>query len=91
MRIHVTLTGNGSGVPAGMFALVQPDGTVQPPDAHTLPMQQLVGGADLDASLSFVVPRHSGSYALRVTDGALTTDLPLGAVDAPPRPNPHQH
>ena len=91
VRIHVTLTGNGNGVPASMFALVGPDGTVQPPDAHTLPMQELVDGADLDASLSFVVPRHSGSYALRVTDSADSTDLPLGAVDAPPRPSPHQH
>ncbi len=91
VRVHLTLSGNDVVVPRAIFSLRRPDGTVVAPDATTLPSDALPDGAQLDASLSFVVPRASGTYALVVRDGDSETTLPLGSAIAAPRAAPHQH
>ncbi len=91
VRVHLSLTGQDDVFVADAFALRRPDGTEVPPDASTLPLAALPSGAHVDASLSFIVPRATGSYALVVRDGDAATALPLGDVDAAPRPDAHQH
>ena len=91
VRVHLTLTGNGSRMSPEAFTLLQPDGTVQPPDASTIPAEELLDGGFVDSSLSFVVPRTSGAYTLQVRDGDIVTGLLLGDVDAPPRPSADHH
>ena len=91
VRVHLTLTGNGSRMSPEAFTLLQPDGTVQPPDASTIPAEELLEGGFVDSSLSFIVPRASGSYSLQVRDGDTVTELVLGDVDAAPRPAEEHH
>ena len=91
IRVHLTLTGNGSRMSPEAFTLLQPDGTVQPPDASTIPAEELVDGGFVDSSLSFIVPRASGAYSLQVRDGDTVTGLVLGDVDAAPRPHEEHH
>jgi hypothetical protein len=91
VRVHLNLTGNGSQVSPGSFHLLTPDGTSQPPDASTIPAEELLDGGSVDSSLSFVIPRRSGAYTLQVRDGDHITGLLLGDVDAPPRPRAHTH
>jgi hypothetical protein len=91
VRVHLTLTGKGSRMSPEAFALLQPDGTVRPPDASTIPAEDLLEGGFVDSSLSFIVPRASGSYSLQVRDGDTVTELALGDVDAAPRPAEEHH
>jgi hypothetical protein len=91
VRVHLTLAGNGSRMSPQAFTLLQPDGTVRPPDASTIPAEELVDGGFVDSSLSFIVPRASGAYSLQVRDGDTVTELALGDVDAAPRPSEGHH
>lgn len=91
VRVHLTLGGADALVPTSAFTLRLPDGNVVDPGMSTLPGAVLPAGADMDSSLSYVVPRASGSYTLLVRDGGTTTEVPLGAVTAVPRPDAGHH
>jgi hypothetical protein len=91
MRVHLQLTGNDSDVAATAFSLALPDGTRLTPEMNTLPNGTLPSGVNVDTSLSFVLPRGSGDYALQVSDGSTSTSVPLGQVTAVPRPSAHNH
>jgi hypothetical protein len=86
MRVHLELTGANATIPASAFSLVLPDGSLLAPEMNTLPASTLPDGVSVDTSLSFVLPRGSGDYALQIGDGATSTTMPLGIITAVPRP-----
>jgi hypothetical protein len=86
MRVHLELTGANSTIPASAFSLVLPDESLLAPEMNTLPASTLPAGVSVDTSLSFVLPRGSGDYALQIGDGATSTNVPLGSITAVPRP-----
>jgi hypothetical protein len=86
MRIHLQLTGSGSSIPAAAFSLSLPDGATLAPEMNTFPVEALPEGVNVDTSLSFVLPRGSGDYALQIGDGSTSTSVPLGDITAAPRP-----
>lgn len=86
MRVHLQFSGADAVIPTAAFALELPDGSRVDPELTTVPTGILPTDALQDASLSFVLPRGSGDYALVVSDGSTTTNVPLGQVTAVPRP-----
>lgn len=91
MRVHLQVTGADAIISPANFSLVLPDKTRLAPEMNTLPAEVLPDGATIDTSLSFVLPRGSGDYQLLVMDGDTQNSVPLGKVNAVPRPAAHNH